>query len=104
MDTQEDKGENSSANDAENNSESLLHNKNAMAAITFTTMNFLWVFPALGAMVILVRNPLERSESGINIEDIQIEHWLSIAILFLQLIFFNGWLMTKRFLPKNKYK
>ena len=82
----------------------LLKNKNAMAAITFTTMNFLWIFPSLGAVVMFVQMPLDRGPEGVRIEDIRIEHWLSMTIIFLQLVFFNGWLMTRKYMPKNNFK
>lgn len=93
---------NQSTEDEDQDQIGLIHNKGAMLSITLTVMNFLWIFPTLGAIMIFVTHPVPRGESGISTEDFLLEHWLSVIIIFLQLVFFNGWLMTRHLMPKKK--
>lgn len=69
-------------------------------AIFFMVMNCMWIFPSLGSVMIFVRNPVGRVDGKVALELFHIEHWIGVAILFLQLIFFNGWLMTRHWMPK----
>ncbi|MCD8535735.1 MAG: hypothetical protein LR011_13510 [Verrucomicrobia bacterium] len=74
---------------------------NALMAIFFMVMNFMWIFPSMGSVMIFVKNPVGRVEGKVAMELFHIEHWIGIGILFLQLIFFNGWLMTRHWMPKT---
>ncbi len=82
--------------------EGVLGDPQAMMAIFFMVMNFLWIFPTLGAVFIWIQNPVDRIDGRIDPSSLAIEHWLSVGIIFLQLIFFNGWLFTRRLMPDRR--
>lgn len=99
-----DTSENSSNNEHHSRKDeqnSLLHDRGAMLAIISTVMNFLWIFPSLGALMVFVRYPIDKQADQSTMDAMLVEHWIAVGILFLQLLFLNGWLMTRHLMPKS---